>query len=138
MKNTGSGAPVAQVALFYACDSLTRQIAQWARQRSGCAVHGSVARLLPEIRAVLAGADFALIDATDDQFQAADAFAQAARELGAGATAVYTERMHDGLELLVRSRGTQLLLGPLAEAEWDAFFARALPSPRRRSWGKVA
>jgi hypothetical protein len=94
--------------------------------------------LLPEIRAVLARADVALIDATEDQFHAAEAFAEAAESLGAGAAAVYTERMHDGLELFVRSRGAQLLLGPLAEAEWDGFFARTLPAGRRRSWGKVA
>ncbi len=129
---------MAQVALFYACDSLARQVAKWAKQRPGCAVYCSVARLLPEIRAVLAQADVALIDATEDRRQAADAFAQAVGSLGVGAAAMYTERMHEGLELFVRSRGAQLLLGPLAEAEWEAFFARSLPGGHGRSWGKVA
>ena len=58
--------------------------------------------------------------------------------LGVGAAAMYTERMREGLELFVRSRGAQLLLGPLAEAEWEAFFARSLPGGHGRSWGKVA
>ena len=46
------------------------------------------------------GADLALIDATDDHAQAADAFSQAAGKVGVGATAMYSERMHEGLETL--------------------------------------
>ena len=84
------------------------------------------------------GADVALIDATDDHAQAADAFSQAVGHVGAGATAMYSERMHEGLEMFVRSRGALLLLGPLSEAEWDAFFDRRLPRGGRRSWEKVA
>ena len=70
--------------------------------------------------------------------QAADAFSEAAGQLGAGATAMYTECMHDGLELFVRSRGAQLLLGPLTDVEWDGFFSRTLRDGQGRSWGKVA
>ncbi len=138
METLGSGPRVAEIALFYACESLARQITKWARKRPGCSVHCSLARLLPEIRAVLGRADVALIDATEDQARAADAFAQAAEQLGAGATAMYTECMRDGLEVLVRSRGAQLLLGPMTEAEWDGFFHRTQRDGHGRSWEKVA
>ena len=84
------------------------------------------------------GADLALIDATDDHAQAADAFSQAAGKVGVGATAMYSEQMHEGLETFVRSRGALLLLGPLSEVEWDAFFERGLQGGRWHSWGKVA
>jgi len=138
LEKLGSGARVAEIALFYACDSLARQIANWVRKRPGCTVRCSVARLLPEIRAVLERADVALIDATEDHAQAADTFSHAASQLGPCATAMYTERMHDGLELLVRSQGAQLLLGPLADAEWEGFFDRTMRAGRGRSWDKVA
>ncbi len=138
MEKLGSGSHVVEIALFYACDSLARQITKWANKRSGCTVNCSFARLLPDIRAVLERADVALIDATEDHAQAADAFSEAAGRLGAGAAAMYTECMHDGLELFVRSRGAQLLLGPLTDVEWDGFFSRTLRDGQRRSWGKVA
>ena len=83
-----AGSPVLCVRLFGTA------IAKWAKQRPGCACICSVARLLPEIRAVLERADLAVIDATEDQGQAADALAQAVGSLGAGAAAMYTERMH--------------------------------------------
>ena len=51
---------------------------------------------------------------------------------------MYSERIREGLEMFVRSRGALLLLGPLSEAEWDAFFDRRLPRGGRRSWEKVA
>ena len=50
-------------------------------------------------------------DATDDDAQAVDAFSQAAGHLGTNAVAIYSEVMHEGVELLVRSRGSQVLFG---------------------------
>jgi hypothetical protein len=80
----------------------------------------------------------AVVDATDDPAQACDAFSQAAGQLGAGATGMYSEHMPDGLEVFVRSRGALMLLGPLGEVEWDGFFDGALHGRRGRCWGKVA
>ena len=80
-----------------------------------------VARVVPPIRAVLDRSDVVVIDASEDGPQAADTFCLAASCLGARATAVYTEQMHEGLELLVRVRGSQLLLGPLDDAQWEGF-----------------
>ena len=37
------------IAMFYACDSLARQITRWAWNRPGCTVRCSFVRLLPEI-----------------------------------------------------------------------------------------
>jgi hypothetical protein len=129
---------VAEVALFYACDSLARQITKWARKHPGCTVKYSFARLLPEIRTVLERADVALIDATEDPAQACDAFSQAAGQLGVAATGMYSERMPDGLEVFVRSRGALMLLGPLSDAEWDGFLEGAVQGSRSGCWKKAA
>ena len=49
---------------------------------------------------------------------------------------MYSERMHEGLEMFVRSRGALLLLGPLSEAEWDAFFEPQAAGRRATFAGK--
>ncbi len=40
---------------------------------------------------------------------------------------VYTEVVHEGLELLVRRLGVILLLGPMSVSEWDDLFAQKFP-----------
>ena len=94
--------------------------------------------MLPEIRALVAGTDVALIDATEDDAQAVDAFSQAAGQLGVKATAMYSECMHDGLEVFVRSHGAFMLMGPLEEAEWDEWIEHALQGGRQRGLRKAA
>lgn len=113
---------VREVVLLYPGDSLSQQAAAWGRNHADCAVRRSAVKSLPGIRSALHGADLALIDATDDYPQAIDAFSQARSQLGAEATTIYTERMHEGLEMFVRLHGSLLLLGPLGDAEWDGFF----------------
>jgi hypothetical protein len=130
---------VREVILLYPGASLNRQSAAWGRARADCAIRRSSVRSLPGIRRALRGADLVLVDATDDYPQAIDAFSQALSQLGAGATTVYTERMHDDLELFVRLHGSLLLFGPLGGAEWESFFDS---SPRGRGtkgpWRLVA
>ena len=100
-----SGPPVGEIALFYACESLARQITKWAQKHPGYTIKCSFVRLLPEeFRAQLERADMAVVDATDDPAQACDAFSQAAGQLGVAATSMYSESMPDGLEVFVRSR----------------------------------
>ena len=99
-----SGPRMGEIALFYACDSLARQITKWARKHPGYAVKCSFARLLPEIRAQLERADLAVIDATEDPAQACDAFSQAVGQLGVASTGMYSEDMPADLEEFVRSR----------------------------------
>ena len=71
-----------------------------------------------------------LIDATDDHAQAIDVFLQAITQLGADAVAVYTEVVHDGLELFVRGHGSLMLLGPSFDGHLAKFFERL---PERRA-----
>jgi hypothetical protein len=128
-----------EVILFYPGSSLARQIVGWGRGRADCAVEPVFARSISGMRRAIRSADLVLVDATRDYPQAMDVFSQALAYLGAGATAVYTERMHEGLELFVRLHGSLLLLGPLGSAEWEGFFERAIrTSPRKREWGRVA
>ena len=92
-----------RIALFYACGSLTRDHAvgeKKSRLHDRVFVCPTAAREF----APVAQADVALIDATEDDAQAVDAFSQAAAQLGVAATAMYSECMHDGLEVFVRSR----------------------------------
>jgi hypothetical protein len=78
-------------------------------------------------------ATLAIIDASEDHAQAIDAFSQSVARLGAYKTVVYTEKMHEGLELFVRFQGSLLLYGPLSQVQWEDFFRRTLP-PNEQSW----
>jgi len=94
---------------------------------------------LPEIRKALTGVRLAVLDATADPAQATDAFLQAVGQLGAYSVTVYTEEMHEGLEMFVRRRGAMLLLGPLKRHQWEEHFQRALePNNRGRIFRKAA
>jgi hypothetical protein len=114
------------VLLLYPGASLTGQVRAWAERHPGRQVAVSFERSLPEIRKLLARAHSAMVDGTEDGSLATDAFLQAVARLGAGAVTMYTEKMHDGLELFVRVRGSPFLLGPMLDGEWDALFERSL------------
>jgi len=118
----------ADVLLLYPGDSLKEQITCWSGQHPERQAELSSERSLPKIRALLHRATTVLIDATSDPCMATDAFLQAIARLGAGAVAVYTEKMHDDLELFVRMHGSLFLLGPLWNEQWEDYFARQLPS----------
>ena len=124
---------VYDIVVFYPCASLARQMAVWARKHAEFRVKPVFSRLAHEIRSSIDGADLVLVDATQDHDQAIDAFSRALGHLGAAGTAVYTERMHDGMELFVRRQGAQLLFGPLAEGQWEGFFGSASAAQRSRS-----
>ncbi|MGA2034885.1 MAG: hypothetical protein ABSG68_21760 [Thermoguttaceae bacterium] len=128
-----------RILLFYPSDSLVQQVNGWASKHEHGAVESCFGRLRPQIHAAIQAADGVLVDATADEAQAMEAFCQAVTCLGSAATTVYTERMHAGLELFVRTRGALLLLGPLDDADWESFFRRAIPgSDGQRSWRLVA
>jgi hypothetical protein len=130
---------VQEIAVLYPCDSLARQILAWARRHTDCAVRPVFARSLPAIRAAIRGARAVLVDATEDHVQAIDAFSEAMTQRGAAAATVYTERVHEGLELFVRAHGALLLLGPLSDAQWEEFLQRPLRSSAgNRSRGRAA
>lgn len=116
----------ADVLLFYPGESLSDQLGFWAARYSQRHVTTSFERSLPEIRKLLRNTTTVVIDASADPSQATDAFLQAVTQLGANAVTMYTEKMHDDLEMFVRVRGSLFILGPLFEQQWDELFERLL------------
>ncbi len=88
----------------------------------------SFERSLPGIRKSVRRAALAVIDASLDPAQGTDAFLQSVSLLTPDAVAVYTEKMHDGLELLVRTFAAQFLLGPMSMEEWEEFLEHKFPT----------
>ncbi|MGW8257345.1 MAG: hypothetical protein ACWGMZ_07675 [Thermoguttaceae bacterium] len=118
----------AGLVLFYPGAFLLNQIRFWAERRSGCKYAICFDRALPLIRKRLRRTELAIIDATDDPSQASDAFLQAIGILRSDAVAVYTERTYENLELLVRSLGAPLLLGPMDIDEWEDYLDQKFPA----------
>ena len=125
-------AVVHSIAVCYPTESLSRQVALWARQHEDCGIEPVFGRSALEIRRSLNGADAVLVDASDDHAQAIELFSQSVARLGSRRVAVYTERMHEGLELFVRTQGAWLLLGPLDDRQWEEFFSSMLPPAHRK------
>jgi hypothetical protein len=116
------------IVLFYPGYVLSEQIHDWADQHGGCRVAVSFERSLPGIRKLARRSALALIDASHDPAQGADAFIQSVSVLSSNTVAVYTERMHNGLELLVRTFEAPLLLGPMSMDELGAYLDNKFPT----------
>jgi hypothetical protein len=106
---------------------LTDQLQSWSDHHGGQHLQISHERSLSGIRQQINRADFVVIDATDDPAQASDAYFQIYKALGPESMTVYTNFVHEGLELLVRRLGVTLLLGPMSIFEWDDFFVHKFP-----------
>jgi hypothetical protein len=119
--------PTPRILVFYPSRSLSDQLQAWSERRGERQMRISLERSLAGIRRQLERADFVLVDATDDPAQASDAYFQVYKILGPDSMSVYTDIMHDGLELLVRRLGVTLLLGPMSVPEWDDFFLHKFP-----------
>jgi hypothetical protein len=113
--------------LFYPNATLRGQLRSSSEQSGEWQMRISFERSLTGIRRQIRGADFVLVDATTDVAQASDAHLQICRALGPDSMAVYTEVVHDGLEMLVRRLGVILLLGPMSVSEWNDFFEHRFP-----------
>ncbi len=112
----------ADLLLAWPTDSLVRQLEGWQRNHP----HVAVRRTAPGGEAVgdLMDADLTIIDATDRPREALETLARVHGGSDRLDVAVYSERMHEGLEVFVRQRGILLLLGPMEQHEWDALFER--------------
>ncbi len=119
------------IAVFYPGNSLMHQVSNWAIRHPAYDFALSFAQSLHEIRGVLRDTVVSIVDATEDPMRAMTAFTQAIAKLEADRVAVYTESMHEGLELFVRVRGAPLLLGPMSDAPWEAQLERMLKSAAR-------
>ena len=119
------------IAVCCPTESLSGQIARWTQSRDDRTVEPLFGLTVAAARRVLGHAAAALIDAADDREHAIDLFSQAVAVLPGRRVAVYTERMHEGLELFVRAQGAWLLLGPLSGEEWEDVFSSLLRQSRR-------
>jgi len=122
---------VHRIAVGYPTESLSRQLALWARNHADCGITPVFGRSAWDIRRSLNGADRVLVDASDDHAQAIELFSQSVARFGSRRVAVYTEKMHEGLEPFVRTQGAWLLLGPLNHGQWEEFFSSMLAPPRQ-------
>jgi hypothetical protein len=111
-----------EVVLFLAEESLLFQVATWVRSEGRFSLRlvtspdpFTTARALDE-------AAIAIVDATREPGEAMGILERSLRRLGPGRLVVYSERMHEGLELFVRVRCVPLLLGPMSPPEWEAVF----------------
>lgn len=108
-----------EIVLFYPTDSLMRQVAEWAAECPGMSVRVVTPTTPSAVRRALGERSLALLDATERPLQAMDALVHVIEEKGADGAAVYTERVHEGLEIFIRMRGVLLLLGPMPTEEWQ-------------------
>jgi hypothetical protein len=118
------------IVVFYPSSSLMHQVTSWVSDWPDSELKISFARSVPKILAALRRADVAVVDATEDPTRAMETFVRATVEPEPVSVAVYTEIMHPGLELFVRSRGAMLLLGPLHGEPWQNLF-KAMTASRR-------
>lgn len=110
------------ITVCYPGNSLMHQVSNWAGAHPTCGFQLCFPRSLPEIRDMLRNTVISIVDATEDPAQAMATFVQMIAEAAPDSVAVYTEQMHEGLELFVRSLGALLLLGPMSDALWEGLF----------------
>ena len=119
------------ITVFYPANSLMHQVSDWAVRYPTCDFTLSFAQSLNEIRSVLRRTWVTIVDATDDPARAMATFSQAITALEVECVAVYTETMHEGLELFVRVRGAPLLLGPMSDSPWRQQLEKMLQAAER-------
>jgi len=111
-----------EVVLFHPTGSLLSQVAQWSEQMPGVSLRVVRPTAVGSVRSTLTVPCVALIDATANLRSALAAVESVAALGRAKSAAVYTETMHDGLELFARMRAVLVLLGPMESDDWDGFF----------------
>lgn len=131
MESQTLGKPDPAIAVFYPCNSLMHQVSSWAIKHPAYGFELSFAESASEIGRILYRTAVTIVDATEQPARAMAALAHAVTLLETDRVALYTESMHDGLELFVRVRGALLLFGPFSEAPWDDLLARMLQSAGR-------
>ncbi len=118
------GSETHDIALFYPQQSLLDQISEAAAE-GNYALTVSLARNASALRDIMRNADAAVIDATPDPARAAAALTSLLKLVPPRRLAVYTELLHAGLEIFVRSRGPFLLMGPMSRRLWNDYLAYA-------------
>ena len=116
---------------MYPNNALMHQVSGFSGKLSAYDFTPTSTESLSEVRDALRHATMAVVDATEDPARAVAGFSLAIIELPSGCVAVYTETVHQGLELFVRARGVPLFLGPMSDAQWEGQF-----DVMRRSLGR--
>ncbi|NQU25375.1 MAG: hypothetical protein HQ567_29165 [Candidatus Nealsonbacteria bacterium] len=123
--------PALPVALLYPGDSLVQQMSAYRGERPACEFQSSQADSPSELHKLFQNTAISVIDATSDPDRAVAALDLATERSDGHYSAAYTEKVHEGLELSVRSRGALLLLGPLSQLDWEGLFEAAWQSVGR-------
>jgi hypothetical protein len=126
-----------ELVLLYPCDSLYGQVVEEVGLCQRASLVTVTSTRPGAIRRAAAGAALVLVDVTEQICQAMAALDELAPILEPQRLAVYTERMHEGLERFVRVRGILLLLGPLEHAHWRGLLHGAGLDLARRQTAKV-
>lgn len=121
-----------ELLLLFPTASLVAQISECLQQHRELGLTVCRSSRPAAQQGALAQADIAIADATEETEAAAKAFEIAAAVFGPHCVSAYTEVMHTGLELFVRTRGGLLLLGPMSTTEWGGYFQSVLRRPRKR------
>jgi len=111
-----------EVVLFFAEESLLFQVASWVRNEGRFSMRLVSSRDPVVIARALDDAIVAILDATRQPGEAMAVLERALPRIGPRRIAVYSEQLHNGLEIFVRVRGVALLAGPMSPPEWEAFF----------------
>ena len=108
------------VAIFYPDDRLLLDLAQWFHRNPRFHMEVVLSRQTSVMRSIAVQATFLIINATQCLDPAITALGVALECVPCERILLYTERMHEGLELFVRCRGVLMLLGPASQIEWEA------------------
>jgi len=111
-----------EVVLIYAGQPLVLQVAEWIRKHTDYTLRLVSAEAPVAVEAAVNSAAMVIIDGSKDPDGAIDVLEIAAERLGRQRIAVYTEKFHDGLEVLVRMHGCLMLPGPMSAFEWEGVF----------------
>ena len=111
-----------EIVLFYAEESLLVQVSEWICDAMMLPLNLVSSCSAFSVTEAMNTAECAIIDATVNPGKAMDVLQLALPLAGRDRLAVYTECMHDGLELFVRVRGVPFLLGPMSQTEWEGVF----------------
>jgi len=122
-----------EVVILNAGRSLLRQLSQPAQRRWGLSVRMMTSCRPAVMAPAINNAVSTIIDATANPQDALETLEYAVSLIGPGKPTVYTEVMHEGLELSVRRAGVLLLFGPMSQAEWRGFFEPRLRHRLARS-----
>ncbi len=122
-QNTGG-----EVVVINAARSLMRQLSRTVQRRWGLSVRMVTSRRPAIMATAMENANSMIIDATINPKATIEVLEQAVNLVGPEKVAVYTEVLHEGLELSVRRVGVLLLFGPLSQPEWRGVFEPRLHS----------